>query len=93
MNTTTLLGDVLLTAYLGGAIASNLRVDKPRTSTVMFPVDIAIAAWSGVYGRNSQLRTIAVASALLRGSVAGRAGERASLGWQRWLNKPTLPNG
>jgi hypothetical protein len=55
---TELLGAVLLTAYLGGAIASNLRVDKPLISTVMFPVYIAIAAWSGLYCRNPRLRTI-----------------------------------
>jgi DoxX-like family len=55
---TELLGAVLLTAYLGGAIASNLRVDKPLISTVMFPVCIAIAAWGGLYCRNLQLRTI-----------------------------------
>jgi hypothetical protein len=55
---TELLGAVLLTAYLGGAIASNLRVDKPLISTVLFPVYIAIAAWGGLYCRNPQLRTI-----------------------------------
>jgi hypothetical protein len=55
---TELLGAVLLTAYFGGAIASNLRVDKPLVSTVMFPVYIAIAAWSGLYCRNLHLRTI-----------------------------------
>jgi hypothetical protein len=56
---TELLGAVLLTAYFGGAIASNLRVDKPLISAVMFPVYIAIAAWGGLYCRNLQLRTLA----------------------------------
>jgi hypothetical protein len=55
---TELLGAVLLSAYFGGAIASNLRVDKPLVSTVMFPVYIAIAVWGGLYCRNPNLRTI-----------------------------------
>jgi hypothetical protein len=58
MNTTTLLGVVVLTTNFGGAIASNLRVDKPLISTVLFFVYIAIAAWSGLSCRNPQLRTI-----------------------------------
>jgi hypothetical protein len=55
---TELLGAVLLSAYFGGAIASNLRVDGPLVSTVMFPVYLAIAAWGGLYCRNRHLRTI-----------------------------------
>ncbi len=55
---TELLGGVLLTAYLGGAVASNLRADKPLLSTVLFPVYIGLAAWCGLYGRSPQLRSI-----------------------------------
>ena len=53
---TELLGAVLLTGYLGGAIASNLRVDKPLLSTVLFPVYVAAAAWGGLYLRDVSLR-------------------------------------
>jgi hypothetical protein len=55
---TELLGAVLLTGYLGGAIASDLRVDKPLFSTVLFPAYVAVAAWAGLWCRNARLRSI-----------------------------------
>jgi hypothetical protein len=55
---TRLLGAVLLTGYFGGAIATNLRVEKPLLSTVLFPIYLAIAAWGGLYLRNEQLREL-----------------------------------
>jgi hypothetical protein len=55
---TELLGAVLLTGYLGGAIASNLRVEKPLLSTVLFPVYVAAAAWGGLYLRDTSVRLI-----------------------------------
>jgi DoxX-like family len=55
---TQLLGAVLLTGYFGGAIATNLRVEKPLLSTVLFPIYLAIAAWGGLYLRNEQLREL-----------------------------------
>jgi DoxX-like family len=55
---TQLLGAVLLTGYFGGAIATNLRVEKPLLSTVLFPIYLAIAAWGGLYLRDEQLREL-----------------------------------
>jgi hypothetical protein len=55
---TQLLGGVLLTGYFGGAIATNLRVEKPLYSTVLFPIYLAIAAWGGLYLRDEQLREL-----------------------------------
>jgi hypothetical protein len=55
---TQLLGAVLLTSYLGGAISTNLRVEKPLLSTVLFPIYLAIAAWGGLYIRDEQLREL-----------------------------------
>lgn len=78
---TELLGAVTLTGYLGGAIASNLRVDRPLFSTVMFPVYLAAAAWSGVYCHNDHLRTIVRAMTRTEhrnvGTVATRIGVQA----------------
>jgi hypothetical protein len=55
---TSILGVVLLTAHLGGAIASNLRVDNPLLSNILFPVYTAILAWGGLWLRDEQLRNL-----------------------------------
>lgn len=57
------LGAVLLTGYLGGAVAVNLRVDKPLLSTILFPTYIALALWIGVVLRRDDVRDV-VASML-----------------------------
>ncbi len=53
---TSLLGAVLLTAYLGGAVASNLRIEAPLFSNTLFPVYFAILVWAGLYFRSDRLR-------------------------------------
>lgn len=55
---TSVLGAVLLTALFGGAIASNMRVDNPLFSHVLFPVYAGILVWGGLWLRNKQLRAI-----------------------------------
>lgn len=55
---TSLLGAVLLTGYLGGAVASNLRVEEPLLSTTLFPVYVAIALWGGLYLKDRLLRGV-----------------------------------
>jgi len=55
---TSILGAVLLTGYLGGAVASNLRVEAPIFSNILFPVYFGILIWAGLYLRNPQLRRI-----------------------------------
>jgi len=55
---TSVLGAVLLTGYLGGAVASNLRVGTPLFSNVLFPVYIGILLWAGLYLRDARLRAI-----------------------------------
>lgn len=55
---TSVLGAVLLTAYFGGALASNMRVDSPLFSHILAPVYIAILAWGGIWLRNPQLREL-----------------------------------
>jgi hypothetical protein len=55
---TSILGAVLLTGYLGGAIASHVRVDNPLFSHTLFPVYIGIMMWGGIWLREERLRNI-----------------------------------
>ncbi len=49
---TTVFGAVLLTAFLGGAIATNLRAGSPLFAETLFPVYFGIALWAGVVLRD-----------------------------------------
>lgn len=53
---TSILGAVLLTGYLGGAVASHIRVGNPLWSHTLFPIYIAILIWLGLYLRDARLR-------------------------------------
>lgn len=55
---TTVLGAVLLTGYLGGAVASQVRVEAPLFSHVLFPIYTAALMWGGVYLRETRLRAV-----------------------------------
>ena len=55
---TAVLGAVLLTGYLGGAIASHVRVGNPLFSHVLFPTYIAAMLWGGLYLREARLRAL-----------------------------------
>ena len=52
---TSVLGAILLTGYLGGAIATNVRVGAPLFSHILFPVYVAILAWGGLLLRRTEL--------------------------------------
>jgi hypothetical protein len=52
------LGAVLLTGYLGGAIATHIRALSPLFSHALFPVYIAALIWSGLYLRDARVRTL-----------------------------------
>jgi hypothetical protein len=54
---TEILGAILLTGYLGGAVASQVRVGNPAFETA-FPVIIGVLAWAGVFLRDRQLRQL-----------------------------------
>jgi DoxX-like protein len=56
--TTAVLGAVLLTGYLGGAVATNLRVGNPLFSHVLFPVYMGALLWAGLLLRRPQLRAV-----------------------------------
>jgi DoxX-like family len=55
---TSVLGAVLLTGYLGGAVASHVRVDNPLFSHTLFPIYMALLIWGGLYLRDQRLRTL-----------------------------------
>lgn len=55
---TALLGAILLTGYLGGAIAVQLRVGSPLFSHVLFGAYIGIIVWAGLVARYSHVRSL-----------------------------------
>lgn len=54
---TSILGAVLLTGYLGGAIASKVRIHAPLFD-ICFAIVFAAFVWGGLWLRNPRLRTI-----------------------------------
>lgn len=55
---TALLGTLLLTGLLGGAIATHLRVGSPLFSHLLFGVYVGAAAWGGLWLRDPALRRL-----------------------------------
>jgi hypothetical protein len=53
---TAILGAILLTGLLGGAIASHVRVNDPLFSHTLFGVYLGLMAWSGLWLRDERLR-------------------------------------
>ncbi|MGK6306925.1 DoxX family protein [Variovorax sp. DT-64] len=55
---TALLGAILLTGLLGGAIATHLRVGSPLFSHLLFGAYIGLMAWGGLFLRDEKLRQL-----------------------------------
>lgn len=55
---TSALGALLLTGYLGGAVAIHLRVGNPLFSHTLFPVYVGILLWAGLALRNPKIKEI-----------------------------------
>lgn len=55
---TSVLGAILLTAVMGGAIASHLRIGSPLPTHTLFGVYLGILIWAGIYLRNPRLRAL-----------------------------------
>jgi hypothetical protein len=53
---TAVLGAILLTGYLGGAIASYVRIGEAYP--VLVPLSTAIIAWAGIFLRDERLRAL-----------------------------------
>ena len=52
---TSVLGAILLTGYLGGAVATHVRVGDPLLSHILFPTYVAALVWGGLYLRDTRL--------------------------------------
>ena len=59
---TSVFGAILLTGYLGGAIASQVRIGSPMFSTTLFPIYVALFLWGGLYFRDDRVRALIPAS-------------------------------
>ncbi len=55
---TAILGAVLTTGLLGGAIATHMRIGSPLFSHTLFGVYLGLLTWGGVYLRDARLRAI-----------------------------------
>jgi hypothetical protein len=63
---TSVIGAVLWVGYLGGAIATHLRLGHPLLSHTLFPIYVAMFLWGGLWLRDLRVR------ALVRDAVARR---------------------
>ena len=55
---TAVLGAILLTGFLGGAVATHLRIGTPLFSHVLFGVYVGVIVWAGLYLRDARLRVL-----------------------------------
>lgn len=55
---TALVGAILLTAFLGGAVAAQLRIGAPLLSHTLFGVYLGGLLWIGLYLREPRLRAL-----------------------------------
>ena len=55
---TALLGAILLTAYLGGAVATHVRVGSPIFSHILFGTYLGLFLWGGLFLRDARLRNV-----------------------------------
>jgi hypothetical protein len=55
---TSMVGAIMLTGYLGGAVASQLRLGEPLLSHVLFPVYFGVLLWVGLFFRDGRLREL-----------------------------------
>jgi len=54
----SVFGAILLTGYLGGAIATHVRLGSPLPSHTLFPIYVALLVWGGLYLRDARLRQL-----------------------------------
>lgn len=52
------LGAILWTAYLGGAVATHVRLGNPLFSHVLFPTYVAAMLWVGLWLRDARVRAL-----------------------------------
>jgi DoxX-like protein len=54
---TCVLGAILMTGYLGGATAANVRIGEPLTLSII-PVALGVLVWGGLFFRDERLRAL-----------------------------------
>src|SRR4051812_27755723 len=55
---TSILGAILLTGYLGGAMASHVRIDSPLFSHTLFGFYLGVMIWVGLWLRDPATRNL-----------------------------------
>ncbi|MET0746354.1 MAG: DoxX family protein [Microvirga sp.] len=55
---TAVLGAILVTAFLGGAIAIHFRLGEIGSPPQIVSVVLGVAAWGGLYARDARLRAL-----------------------------------
>ena len=55
---TSVLGSMLLTGYLGGAVVSQMRIGASLFGSTLFPIYFAVLLWAGIYLREPRLRPL-----------------------------------
>jgi len=55
---TSIFGAVLLTGFLGGAVATHVRLGNPLFSHVLFPIYLGALVWGGLFLLDGRLRTL-----------------------------------
>jgi hypothetical protein len=55
---TAVLGAILMTGLLGGAIATHLRIGSPVFTHLLFGLYLGLFAWGGLYLRDPRVRTM-----------------------------------
>lgn len=55
---TAVFGAVFVTAYLGGAVCTNFRLELPLFSHILSPVYVAVLMWLGLYLHSPGLRAL-----------------------------------
>lgn len=53
---TAILGAILWTGYLGGAVATHVRIGNPLFSHILFPIYVALLLWGGLWFRDRRVR-------------------------------------
>ena len=55
---TSVLGAILLTGYLGGAVATHVRIANPLFTHQLFPVYLGVLIWLGLWLRDTRVRSL-----------------------------------
>ena len=55
---TSILGAILLSGYLGGAVASHVRIGSPLFSHTLFGLYLGLMVWGGLWLRDRRLHTM-----------------------------------